>query len=442
LQVGTRFVDDFLGLKGITVSQPCVSCGVLRLDVGGTHIGDITLARFGTGFASGHGTQLYTVTGVGGLDLTITSPTVGAAITSPTAVEGRAGQVDENVALRLLSQAGDELASATAPAGRDVPWSASLSWSRQDWTHAGIVGVTRSAKDGAITRLVAVPVLRGSTASGTASATSFAGVVDGHAALFDSSSGRQVRQLTFPPSGKSDTQAAWSNGTLAWVRTSGASACVNELDRLAAGKASTVVRSTSSLLVTPRLSPDASVLAYGKQPCQGGAGQVVVHAAGAPDRVVSAAAGTSVVDVRNDGSVLVWVPPSTSGNGTLRLSRPENGAGLGTAAFRADSGCTPTPAASFVDGGIVAFEDCNGTVRLVHVGADNRIASRDRAIATEAPQSLSARNGSFLVQLFGGDTYGAIATYTNGSFHTVVKNDSSACHSTGSGKGCVSGADW
>lgn len=443
LEVGRHFVSDFLGLEGVSVSEPCVSCGALELDVNGSQIGSITLARVGVGFAGGHGTQVYTVVRVRGLDLTIDSPKPGAGIASPTSVSGRAGQPDEHVALRLLSQAGKELASGGAQAGREVPWSTSLSWSSESWTHGAIVGVTRSAKDGALSRVVAVPVTRGTTPSDpTSSATAFAGIVDGHVAVFDGLSGKQERQLTFPPSGKRDVAAAWSDGTLAWVRTAGASVCVDELDRLVNGKASTLVRSTSAHLVSPRLSQDGSVLAYVSEPCNGGKRLLTVTAPGVPNRVVSAGSST-LVDVRNDGSALVWSPPTSgTGGGTLLLSRPEDGSSLGSRAFRPDSGCAATPAAAFVEGGLVAFEDCNGTVRLVHVDASNRITARDRAISTEPPQSLSSRGGALLVQLFGGDTYGSVARYANGTFTTIITNDSPSCTSTGSGKGCVASPDW
>ena len=81
-------------------------------------------------------------------------------------------------------------------------------------------------------------------------------------ALFDSTSGKQVRQLTYPPSGTSDTALTWSAGTLAWVRTAGASACVYELDRLDNGKPSTVASSTKVRYGWPVLSPSADGLAF------------------------------------------------------------------------------------------------------------------------------------------------------------------------------------
>jgi hypothetical protein len=440
LEVGRHFVHDFLGLKDVEVSQKCVSCGVLELDLAGKPVGEITLARVGVGFASGHGTQVYTVVGVGGTDLTVTSPRAGAAITSPTSVTGRINGVHENVQLRLLSQAGDELANAGAPAGMEVPWSATLTWSRSDWSAGGIVGVTRSDKDGSVTRVVAVPVTR----STSAPTSSFAGIVDGHVSLFDASSGKRLRQLTYPGSGKADTQATWSAGTLAWVRTSGASACVYELDRLDGGKASTVASSTSVRYGSPQLSPSAALLAWAETPCSGGGGgQVVVSGGGAPARHLQVPSGSTaeVLDVTDDGALLVVTNDAhPSGPGTIGVV-PAGATSLsGIKALQVASGCSLASGAAFDGTNPVAFESCGTDIRFVRFTSSGARSSTGPASSNEPPSSVSVRDGQVLAWLFGGDNVGSIATYKSGTFTTVIANNS--CASNSDLKGCVSSPDW
>jgi hypothetical protein len=152
-----HFVSDYLGLRGVTVTQSCVSCEVLGLEVAGRLVGEVTVAHYSL---SG-GTHLFTVVGVAGTDLTVTSPGAGAAVVSPTTVTGRITGVDEHVDVRLLDETGAEIARGGAQAGAAVPWSATLTWRRSGWSHGALVGVTRSAKDGSVNRVVAVPVEEG-----------------------------------------------------------------------------------------------------------------------------------------------------------------------------------------------------------------------------------------------------------------------------------------
>jgi len=444
LEVGRHFVDEFLVLRGVNVSQPCVSCGVLRLDVGGTHIGDITLGRFGTGFASGHGTQLYTVTGVSGLDLTITSPKAGDRITSPTSVTGRAGQPDEHVSLQLRAQAGNVLGQDGAQAGRELPWTASLSWSDQSWSHAAVVGVTRSAKDGSLTRLVAVPVLRGTAAP----SSSFAALVDGHVSLFDAANGQRIRQLTYPPSGKQDIQAAWADGSLAWVRVDRDRECDNELDRLVAGKASKVASSTSRMFDSVSLSPNGDLLGWVETPCgnpQPAPSELVLTSQGREVHRWTGPSGSTVslLDVRDDGTLLVATNDvEATGPGSIGVLPPGSSTLNALRPLQQAPGCNLASGAAFRNGTVVAFESCGEDIRLARFALSGSRSGADASTKGEPPQSISVRGSSVVVQLFGGDTYGAIATYADGRFTTVIRNDSPNCTSVGSQKGCVAGPAW
>jgi hypothetical protein len=441
LDVGRHFVEDYLGLQGVEVSQTCVSCAVLQLKVGGASVGEVTLVRVGVGFASGHGTQVFTVVGVGGTDLTVTSPKAGALVTSPTAVTGRITGVHENVMLRLLTDAGDELATVGAPAGQEVPWSETLSWSRTDWTHGAVVGVTRSDKDGAVTRVVAVPVTR-ATGSPTAS---FAGVVDGHVSLFDSTTGRQLRQLTYPPAGKSDVVASWAGSSLVWVRTAGASACVNELDRLDGTKASTVATSTSVRYDSPALSPDGTRLAWVETSCGDPSVSEIVLTGGAGTRRIPAQHTdyVRVYDVTDDGTAVVLARDPHDAASSVVGVLPNDATTLG--ALRplvGASGCDLASGAAADAGGVVAFETCGAQVRLTHFALDGHRQSTEPSFAAEPPSSLSVRDGRYLVWLFGGDQDGSIATYADGRFTTLIENAGPGCSSSGDQKGCVRSPDW
>lgn len=152
LQVAQHFVSDFLHLTGISA----VGTGAtIDLRSQGRGVGMVRLVQISDGGP-------WTVVSVGGTDLTVTSPQPTQAISSPTAITGRVQGVDENVQLQLIGSATARvLGSTTAPAGSAMPWQGSLSWSDQTWFTAAIVAITRSLKDGSVTRITAIAVKRG-----------------------------------------------------------------------------------------------------------------------------------------------------------------------------------------------------------------------------------------------------------------------------------------
>lgn len=162
VQVAAHFATDLLGVAGLIAKDVGVYDAVLRqqrvqqveLRLNGRLVSTIDLIRL-------HVAGPWTVMDARGGDLTITTPQVGATITSPTRVSGRITGVDENVQLQLITATGHLLASSGAPAGTPMPWEGTLTWSDQTWFTAGIVGITRSNKDGAITRIAAIVVKRG-----------------------------------------------------------------------------------------------------------------------------------------------------------------------------------------------------------------------------------------------------------------------------------------
>lgn len=431
VEVGTRLVRDVLELQDVRVVQTCVSCEMLGLRVGSTDVGEVQLGHYTV-----RGTRVFTVVGIGGTDLTVTSPVAGSAIESPTRVTGRITGVDENVNLRLVAKDGSRLAQAGAPAGSAVPWSTSLTWSNREWSTGAVLGTTGSARDGSINRVVLVPVSR-STAPTTAT---FAGLVDGHVALFDAETGKQVRQLTFPPAGKSDTAATWSAGTLAWVRTAGASACANELDRLDGGKASTVATSTTVRYGWPQLDPLAERLAWVETPCSGGdGGHLVLTINGAEARRYPLPSGSVVelLDVSEDGTLLVRTNDrEATGPGTIGVLPADADTLDGLRPLAPAGSCYLASGAAF-DGlhTSVAFETCGDKVRLVHFGEDGSRGTVEASVQAASPQSVSVRDGKVLVWLRSGE----VARYADGRLTTLITN--SGCSSAGV-KGCVSAPDW
>ncbi|MCU1593200.1 MAG: hypothetical protein JWO12_592, partial [Frankiales bacterium] len=147
-----------VGVQGAPENHTCESCDVVGIAVAGKHVGNAVLSR---SFADGG--IVYHLVGVTAAGMDITAPKDGEAITSPTTVTGTLDQgVDESVLLRLVSQQGAPLGQTSAPAGSAAPWSAQLSWHSTDWSSGVLVATTASAKDGAVTRLAAVPVNRAS----------------------------------------------------------------------------------------------------------------------------------------------------------------------------------------------------------------------------------------------------------------------------------------
>jgi hypothetical protein len=427
-----HFVRDWLALPGITVTQSCVSCNVLGLQVGSRSVGEVDVDYYVVA-----GKHVFTVTHVGGTDLTISAPAAGEAISSPTDVRGRITGVDENVQLRLLSTAGSELASAGAPAGTAVPWQGSLTWTASDWATGGIVGVTRSARDGSVSRVVAVPVRR----STTSAAASFAGLVDGHVSLFDAVTGHRLRQLTYPQAGSEDVGAGWSAGSLVWVRhpTSG---CGDELNRLDGTTASTVHQVAAVKLSWPAISADGGWVAWVEQPCSGGAQSIVVLGGGAPARRIAVPSGSTVGlhDVRDDGAVLISLTqPSPSGPGVQLL--PGGALDLsGLTPLNPAAACAFASGAAFDGDAPVAFESCGSQVRLVRFSAAGARTAADKAFSAEPPDSVSVRDGHVLVWLFGGDRVGEIATYSDGTTKVIITND--GCTSISPQTGCVKAPSW
>ncbi|MFN2538639.1 MAG: Gmad2 immunoglobulin-like domain-containing protein [Mycobacteriales bacterium] len=382
-----HYLADVLRLTGLTTSTTCESCDVVVIKHGTVKVGEASLERF---LLDGH--QVYTISSIGGTDLTILTPTTGEAIGSPATVTGRVTGVDENVNLTLVTQAGKAIATGGAPAGSEAPWSAKLSWSDTDWTNGGIVAKTFSPKDGSLNRLTATPVLRDSTAS--AAGSTFAGARDGRIDLFDAETGDVVKHLTFPPAGKTDTDASYADGSLLWLRTQ-QTGCQDALYRLDNGKASTVVPAGSYHLGYPQLSDDGRTVSYYRTPCTG---------TGDPAVVITGPQGTTVLSTRPDETYAVLAVADTGaalvspgfGEGGVVLTPPGATTLKGTA-LQPSGGCQLTSAA-FDGTEILAFEQCvTNTERPVRYTSSGTRGSTGSNVRIGWISSVSIRDGKVLV---------------------------------------------
>lgn len=430
-QTAQHFAQDYLGLN-VAAHQTCDRCGevVLRLPAGGS-TAKAHLVTFTVG-----GVQVFSVASVTFADLTVTAPGAGAAISSPTTVTGTLTGVDENVRVRLLTTSGKELATAGAPAGSAVPWSGALTWSDQSWSTGAIVATTYSAKDGSLNRLSVVPVRRAA-----AMALTFVGLSQGHVSSFDATTGKLVRQLTYPPAGFADSGAAWNGSALVWVR-SRPTGCADSLNRSESGTTSTLVKAGPAHLGTPQLSPDGTVVAYLSTPCSGGAPTVVVQAGGSPPRSIATTQDpTQVADVRNDGTVLVNTR-STNGYHALVLVTPTEASVAAGKALLAKliTTCAATRGAFDGDNPIV-WEACDKSSRIARYSPSGAYtgAGPDLPTASQAEQ-VTVQNGVVLAQLYTGQQVGPIVRVSGGRFTVLAVNNT--CGSTPEPNACVRSPAW
>ena len=382
-----HYLSDHLKLSGLTTSTTCESCDLVVIKNGAQTVGQASLERY---LLDGH--LVYTIVTVGETDLKITTPTYGEAVSSPTTVSGRITGVDENVSLSLVTQAGATIGTAGAPAGSEVPWSAKLSWTDTDWTNGGIVAKTFSSKDGSLNRLTALPVMRDSTAP--AAGSSFAGARDGRIDLFDADSGAFVKHLTFPPEGKADTDASYSDGALLWLRAQ-QTGCQDALHRLDNGTASTVVAAGTYHLGTPQLSDDGRTVAYYRTPCTGTA---------APAVVITGPQGTRVLPSRTDETYAVLAVSDTGaallspgfGEGGVVLTAPGATSLKGTV-LTPGTGCQLT-AAGFDGVEVLGFEQCaTNQERPVRFSSSGARGTSGAAVTISWIRSVSVHQGQVLV---------------------------------------------
>jgi hypothetical protein len=441
--------EDFVALLGldgvsvgvsgdVSVKEPCTGCTSFTLQAAGQDVGTVALAHYDV-----KGARLYTVLSVGGTDLTVTSPAPGQQVSSPLQVSGRVPGVDENVRLTLRAMPlGTVLADTSSPAGSAAPWRATVTWTGSSGPVGALSAVTRSARDGSVTRLAVVPLVL-TAQSVQPPRDSFVGIVDGHVSRFDAATGAVLQQLTFPPAGASDSAATWAEGTLVWARTRGASACISELNQRTPTATTTITSSTTALHFTPRLSDDGGWLGWVEQPCDGSPSTLVVRGGNGPERRIPGPSGSIVrlFDVRDDGALLVLTNDrEATGPGSIGLVAPGAQVLDGLTALEAEPGCYLASGAAFDGQGAVAFQTCEDGIQLIRYSATGSVLSKDPALTNPSPQSVSAHDGALLVWLASRDRDGGIARYANNELTVVVSNE--GCSADSGAQGCVRDPAW
>jgi hypothetical protein len=387
-----HYLKDVLQLPStFALSKPCESCDVVDIAVGGTKVAEAALERFLL-----DGQHVYTISTIGGTDLKVLSPDLGAAVTSPTRVTGRITGVDENVSISLVTKGGAVLATAGAPAGSEVPWEATVTWSITDWTFGDLVLRTYSAKDGALNRLTVLPVMRDSTA--VTSGPTFVGISGGRVDLFDATTGAFRKHLTFPKAPATDVEVATSQSTVLWVRSQ-PTGCSHSLLRLDSGTASTVVGAGAYKLAYPRISADGRTIAYQRIPCSGSADPAIVITGPSGTRVLTYPEGEPLIpdDVADDGALLFGV--AYGDGGTLGLAAGATSFGEDSVVFRERSYPQCQVGQAVFDGDeVVAFESCGAlSQQLVRFARDGKRLSTGKVLDMEAITHVSARDGVVLL---------------------------------------------
>jgi len=441
LEVGRRFVRDHLKLTDVTLRQDCLSCEVLAVVSSDLKdIATLVLAHYTVGEK-----HLFTVVSVEGTDLKVSTPKQGAAVSSPLSVSGTIEGVDESIRVTLLDGDGGQVAQAFAAAGSGAPWRTTLEWSDRTWDDGALVLRTGNARDGATNRLVVLAVTQGSAPAGS----TFAALVDGHVSLYDGTTGALVRQLTFPPKGKRDVEAAWDGESVLWARQGTDSGCGGEIDLRTLNETKTLHSATSFRYRHPQLSGDGSLLGWVEEPCDTSPYTLVIEprpipGVAAPARRIEGPTGSLVglLDLRDDGAALVLTNDrEPSGPGTIGYLAPGAERLDGLTPIAPEPGCYLTHAA-FDGDRIAGFQACEDGIQLVRWTTSGPVSSKDRAMQDEDPESISIRDGRVLVWRFGGDTVGEIATYADGRFTTLITPDPAHCTSIADQKGCVKSPDW
>jgi hypothetical protein len=428
-QLVQHFVTDYLGLKDVYAGEPCGTCTKVPLmdtPTPGASTADVGLVELTADQTGGGFNGPFSVLGVTSPTLKVTAPT--APITSPTTVGGTITGVDESIRLSLVTAEGKTIATGQTMAGSGAPWSASLTWTDTSWTRGALVATTGNARDGATNRVVVTLVTRQPTGSGTVTNDSFVGTNNGRVLLYSATTGKQTRQLTFPPAGFYDTDAAWTGRTLVWARSQ-QTGCASELDQSIDGTVSTLVARGSAILGSPRISDGGAWLAYVRTECAGGAQAVVVRHAGQDHEIaIPTAQSLTIEDVSDGGAVLISI--GTTGSYTERVVTAVASSTDESVALAVTAGCTST-AGAYDGSDVVTWESCQSGTRLVRFTAPEAAPARDPVVAgLEAPTLTTVNSGRVLVWLTGGDSVGAVSRYTSGTLTTVVAN---GCPSTSAG---------
>ncbi|MBK5308259.1 MAG: hypothetical protein JJD92_16370 [Frankiaceae bacterium] len=344
VKVVAHLMSDYLKLPGQATRRinDDADVAIVEVSAGGRPVSQVRLERVGQRPAGP-----WSVTAAFAEDLIVSRPKDGEDVTSPLQTSGTVTGVDESVHVRLMTDA--LLDEGHAPAGNVIPWSQPLRWSKSDWSIAAVVASTYDGKGDL--HAVTITAVRRSTApvDGVPGAGSVLVAVDQqHIVTVDTSTGQQLRQLSFPESAGADAiDSAPDRGGedgVVWVRTRG-DGCTSSIIRvgLAHGPAGVTVDAKPLRRGLPALSSGGRSLAWVERPCTGGDTTIVVRGPDANFSTV-ATSGEPVtdLDVRDDGYAVVQLgkrvvvlPPGATDMTSARTLTPDDGCTLAAPAWDA-----------------------------------------------------------------------------------------------------------
>jgi hypothetical protein len=353
VQVVTHLMSDYLKLPGQATrrvdSDP--DAAIVEVSAAGRPVSQVRLVKVGRD-ANGP----WSVTGASSDNLSVTQPNDGDEVSSPLAVAGRVSGVDQSVHLRLMTTA--VLAEAFAPAGMDLPWTQSLTWTESEWSVAALAANTFNGKgDLSAVTITAVRRTGAVTPGIPAAGTVFVALDQERVVTVDALTGKRLRQISYPPPGAVDLNPdRGGQDGVVWVRVL-ADNCTTSILRagLVNGPAGVTVEAKPIGRNLPSLSAGGRSLAWVERPCTGGPSTVVVR--GPDAKFVTTATSAQPLhelDVRDDGYAVAQLD-----DGVVVL--PPGVADV-TAGRRlvADTNCTLS-APAWDGNEIVAWEECLAT---------------------------------------------------------------------------------
>jgi hypothetical protein len=389
--VTQHLLDDYLKLPGRAMPRTDDSEdeAIVEVTAGGQAVSHVRLVRVGRD-ANGP----WSVVSASADSLSLTQPSDGDEVSSPINIAGTAADPDTSVHLRLLSDR--VLGEGYAMAGRDVPWTHSLPWTGTSWSVAALVANTFNGKGDL--HAVSITALRRAGANPPdipAPGTVFVAIDQEHVVSVDALTGKQLRQLSYPPNGAVDQSPdLGGEDGVVWVRVQPDN-CTSSIIRvgLVRGPAGVTVDPKPIVRQLPSLSAGGRSLGWVEQACGGGEQTVIVRG---PDAKFSTTAttpeGVRDLDVRDDGYAVIWtvngvyvVPPGATAVTSKMLLR--------------SSGCTL--AAPAWDGAVVvAWQLCGSSWSLGRWSSSGQLQSASGAVdGMSAPLHTAVTDGLVLVSL-------------------------------------------
>lgn len=441
--VAQHLLDDLLDLDGVRATRDTCLCeGQARVDV---QAGDATVARVTLALLGTSATRPWVVLSVdsdasGGLS--VSSPKAGTEVSSPLTVTGTVTGVDESVQVRLRTVPGTLLDEQFVPAGMDHPWSTQLSWSSSQWTTGVVTAVTRSPRDGSVSRLVAVPVVRDTTprAAVPGPSDAFAAEKDGKVGLYSVTDGRLLRQVSYPPAGYTDTSPRRSGTKVLWFRV-GRECDDRRLIQhdLATDVTTTLVSGRPLALGALAVSPSGQWTSWAVRPgCESGPTTITVQG---PDgvRTIEQDENGDVadLDLRDDGALLVGI--AGQDGGYVSLHPPGS---TPSVHMDAESDCLLFNA-GFLGDRVVGLELCDPfsadpkPLRRVELSlTGDRLSTQTTTL--RFVERLTTVGDQVLVQTL--QPAGTVGRLVGTRFEPVLEQP--ACAETLEAKGCITSIDW